>query len=165
MIMIKSTQQPMHFIISQSYLLTYPKHPLMGRLFKCPWGFLFSFWRLRLGAYWSGDMLLICFCLTLASCFVFLNCSVSLIVFVRSVYWLVPRPFSRLSVEVATSSPGSSSAWPCRAQQGREDRGNEVVLVAAQVLTITWIIAKRKRLWKGSPWKVYKQASLCSFVP
>lgn len=116
---------------SQSYLLTFPKHSLMGRLFKCPWGFLFTFWRLRLGAYWSGDMLLICFCLTLASCFVFLNCSVSLIVFVRSVYWLVPRPFSRLSVEVATSSPGSSSAWPCRAQQGREDRGNEVVLVAA----------------------------------
>ena len=155
MIMIKSTQQPMHFIMSQSYLLTYPKHPLMGRLFKCPWGFLFTFdalgpvymewgtpvlWGwfllfsrsgghktketyptrpgsptpckqgLRLGAYWSGYMLLICFCLTLASCFVFWNCSVSLIVFVRSVYWLEPRPFSRLSVEVATSSPGSSSA-------------------------------------------------------
>ena len=157
-----------------------------------PMGFFVHFWRLRLGAYWSGDMLLICFCLTLASCFVFWNCSVSLIVFVRSVYWLVPRPFSRLSVEVATSSPGSSSAWPCRAQQGRDDPGNEVVLVAAQVAwvsgvsggkgkdgseawysgygssaagRITGIIAKRKRSWKGSPWKVYKQASLCSFVP
>lgn len=97
-------------------------------------GFFVHFWRIRLGAYWSGDMLLICFFLTLASCFVFLNCSVSLIVFVRSVYWLVPRPFSRLSVRVATSFPGFSSAWPCGAQQGREDPANEVVVVAAQVL-------------------------------
>ena len=113
-----------------------------------PMGFFVHFWRLRLGAYWSGDMLLICFCLTLASCFVFWNCSVSLIVFVRSVYWLVPRPFSRLSVEVATSSPGSSSAWPCRAQQGRDDPGNEVVLVAAQVAWVSGVSGGKGERWK-----------------